>query len=266
MQKDTNKKIALFDMDGTLTEPRKKINSETIYSLRQLSKYFDIGIVTGSDLDYVRQQLNFMFDVGGISLDKIRLFPCNGTKYYKWQNSNFKCMYESDMIKAIGRDNYKYIVQALFSYQILISAKHDLPYTGTFFHYRGSMLNWCPIGRQAGDDERRAWVEADQENSIRLSYIKIIEEMIDKKSLNISVTLGGSTSFDIFPEGWDKTYVTKHLDEYSEFFFVGDRCSPGGNDHELYELLKDEKNSQSYAVSSPSETVEIINKILKEQL
>ena len=72
-------------MDGTLTEPRKKIDSKTIFSLRNLFQYFDIGIVTGSDLEYIRQQLDLMFDVGGISLDKISLFPCNGTKYYKWK-------------------------------------------------------------------------------------------------------------------------------------------------------------------------------------
>ncbi len=260
-------KIVLFDMDGTLTKPRKKINSNTIHSLRKLSQDFDIGIVTGSDLEYINQQLDLMFDVGGINLNKIHLFPCNGTKYYKWKNTNFKKIYEADMIKEIGEDNYRYIVQALFSYQILISAKYKLPYTGTFFHYRGSMLNWCPIGRQAGDVERNAWIEVDEENKIRESYIKIISEMIDKKSLNISVSLGGSTSFDIFPCGWDKTYVTNHLDNYEKIYFIGDRCTPGGNDYELYELLKDGDFSQSFSVTDPNDTVELIkNLILSKEI
>ena len=39
----------------------------------------------------------------------------------------------------------------------------------------------------------------------------------------VEVKLGGSTSFDIFPKGWDKTYVMNHLDNYSHIYFVGDK-------------------------------------------
>lgn len=250
-------------MDGTLTEPRKKIQSGTIHALRSLTESFDIGIVTGSDLEYINQQLSLMFDVGGIHLGKINLFPCNGTKYFKWKGSSLVNLYEADMIKVIGADNYRYILQDILSYQILISANYDLPYTGTFLHYRGSMLNWCPIGRQAGDKEREQWVLADKENKIRERYMNMIKETISKKSLDISVAMGGSTSFDIFPTGWDKTYVTKHLDMYEEIFFVGDRCLPGGNDYELYTLLKDGDRSQSYSVNCPDETIKVINKLIK---
>ena len=52
-----NKKhLCLFDMDGTLTPVREKISQPMIESLRALEKVSDIGIVTGSGMNYVREQ------------------------------------------------------------------------------------------------------------------------------------------------------------------------------------------------------------------
>ena len=49
-----NKKhIVLFDMDGTLTPPRGEFDKILLEPLRELSNHVEIGILTGSDLDYV---------------------------------------------------------------------------------------------------------------------------------------------------------------------------------------------------------------------
>ncbi len=48
------KKVVLFDMDGTLTPPRKKMQWDVIDVLTDLQKHCEIGIVTGSDIDYVQ--------------------------------------------------------------------------------------------------------------------------------------------------------------------------------------------------------------------
>ena len=59
---------------------------------------------------------------------------------------------------------------------------------------------------------------------------------------SITVKFGGSTSFDIYPNGWDKRYCLTHFADW-ETWFVGDRCEEGGNDQELYEHLFDEGRS-----------------------
>lgn len=44
-------------------------------------------------------------------------------------------------------------------------------------------------------------------------------------------------SFDVFPEGWDKTYCLKHVTQYSSFreiHFFGDKTYEGGNDYEIF--------------------------------
>ena len=78
----------------------------------------------------------------------------------------------------------------------------------------------------------------------------------------IEATLGGNTSIDIYPTGWDKRHALRHLDEKQIPWFVGDRCEQGGNDYPLYAALKD--SGRSFKTSGPSETCEIILKIIEE--
>lgn len=261
------KHICLFDMDGTLTEPRKKIKKDMINSLQELSNHMEIGIVTGSDFDYVEQQCFEMFDIGGVDPAKVRIFPCNGTKEYRWNGSCYQLVSDVDMIETIGQANYSKTIKALLSNQLIITIAHDLPYTGTFFQYRGSLLNWCPIGRSAGDEERNAWTTLDLERGIRSHWIDNLEEMFNDYGIDVTVALGGSTSFDIYPNGWDKTFVMNHLDEY-DTFFIGDRCQPGGNDKALYdlhlELYDDPTKIHAWETSSTEQTRETIQYIINE--
>jgi hydroxymethylpyrimidine pyrophosphatase-like HAD family hydrolase len=75
--------IILFDMDGTLTLPRKEISRSMVHKLKDLSKYAEIGIVTGSGYDYLTQQCREMwYDIGTVSPSVITLLPCNGTQVY----------------------------------------------------------------------------------------------------------------------------------------------------------------------------------------
>ena len=84
------KKIVLFDMDGTLTPARKKMEWDVIDALADLQTVgAEIGIVTGSDLDYVKQQCDSIFDVSPVDCFNIPYLPCNGTKYFKFSSNGF---------------------------------------------------------------------------------------------------------------------------------------------------------------------------------
>ena len=52
-----NKKIFLFDVDGTLTDPRQKISNEMKQFLKYIRTKYPIAIVGGSDLSKQREQL-----------------------------------------------------------------------------------------------------------------------------------------------------------------------------------------------------------------
>ena len=76
--------------------------------------------------------------------------------------------------------------------------------------------------------------------------------------MDVTVKLGGDTSFDIYPNGWDKTYALTHFDRNQwDFWFIGDRCDETGNDYEIYRELK--KEGRAFHTSSPEETVEFLD-------
>ena len=70
------KKIFLFDMDGTLTPPRKKMGWEISNYLSDLQKNgFEIGILSGSDLDYIMEQCNILMDLNPVDWKAIHWLP-----------------------------------------------------------------------------------------------------------------------------------------------------------------------------------------------
>lgn len=256
--------IALFDMDGTLTPPRKKMDPQILEKLKELSAFATIGIVTGSDFEYVAQQCTPLLQSQNFPVEKLELFPCNGTKHYRSDSDGkFELVHDVNMIDEIGQEEYNYIIQSLLGFQIVISVTHDLPYTGTFFQYRGSMLNWCPVGRSAGPSERDAWISLDKEKNVRKHFLNELNQVIEKRGVKVSAALGGSTSVDIYPEGWDKTYVLNHLEDCSKIYFVGDMCMPGGNDFALYDFL--ESSGNAFKTTGPECTSQIIDKIISSE-
>ena len=104
------------------------------------------------------------------------------------------------------------------------------------------------------------WVEEDNQYQIRDHFLRLLVRDIDKAEIPVTVTLGGSTSFDIYPTGWDKTYVIKHLRDY-DMFFIGDKCTGTGNDKTLYDMLQPDNSRET---TSPSGTIEIIDEIVKK--
>ncbi len=256
------KPVVLFDMDGTLTPPREKINNDVINSLKQLSTFAKIGIISGSDLEYIEEQCAAMFCVGGVDINAVDLLPCNGTKLLRWNNTSYQMIHEADMLQEIGKNTYKQILTKIFDWQAQITRLYpDLPFTGTFVQYRGSLLNWCPIGRAASLEQRKDWNKWDQDWRIRVTYSEELRKFLDILPKKITVALGGSTSFDIYPEGWNKTYGLQHY-AGEEVFFIGDKCEPGGNDWHIYEELQ--PAGRSWKTSGPEETVQLIGDIIKK--
>ena len=251
-------------MDGTLTPPRESLEESLVPVLESLSEVAEIGIVTGSDFDYLKQQVGLLLEHPKIR-KKLHLLPCNGTKHYcpPKNNDNHQLVSSNDMLKELGRRNFQQLMLILIEQQMNF-ATDRFPLTGHFINYRGSMINWCPIGRNATSEDRQFFVEYDSsfQPTLRERYIDRLQHYINiKRVLNVEVKLGGDTSFDIFPTGWDKTYALKHFPFYNHWF-VGDRCGHNGNDKEIYDLLK--AQNRAYETSSPKETGEITKRIIDE--
>ena len=75
----------------------------------------------------------------------------------------------------LGDQVYKSIIFKLLEYQVEFkNSKYieTLPLTGNFIDFRGSMLNWCPIGRNASKSQRGVWINLDKKHSIRKNIIE----------------------------------------------------------------------------------------------
>jgi len=259
-----NKTIVMFDMDGTLTEARKSFDysllGDSLYQL--VNRGVHIGIITGSDEDYLREQMGD-FLLKSSTRYKTHLMPCNGTKYFKSPHcagDDFKLVSEVSMKKTFGAENYRKLIEELILSQVHIST-YGIPLTGHFINCRGSLINWCPIGRNANDEERALFKDLDEKEGIREKVLDELKAMLEQKGLlnKLTIKFGGDTSFDIYPKGWDKTYGLRHFRNW-DVWFVGDRCDVDGNDYELYEACL----GQSYVSSGPEHTKKIISDVIKK--
>jgi len=258
--------IILFDMDGTLTPARKPMEPQMQDALLELSKVAKVGIVTGSGYDYVMQQCG-AFLKSNRDLSDFTIMPCNGTQKYVWDKSEWerdKWRKESslDMREHIGEDKFRFLMYMLSErlYYTLMKEYKKFPATGHFISYRGSLLNWCPVGRLANDEDRKKFIEYDRRHGIRQHNLELLRAT--NLSNILSFSMGGNTSIDIYPKGWDKTYALNHCGNLTPWF-IGDRCTAkDGNDKPLYDKIKETNPERAFEVKTTDETIEIIESII----
>ncbi|KAJ8460311.1 hypothetical protein OPV22_033237 [Ensete ventricosum] len=228
--------IALFDVDGTLTAPRKVITPQMLEFMRQLREVVSVGVVGGSDLVKITEQLgktvihdyDYVFSENGLLAHK------NGELIGR---QSLKSLFVEDKLKEFINFTLHYI------------ADLDIPIKrGTFIEFRSGMLNVSPIGRNCSQEERDEFEKYDKVHNIRQKMVSVLREKFAHMDLTFSI--GGQISFDVFPRGWDKTYCLKYLGEFQEIHFFGDKTYKGGNDYEIYES----ELTVGHTVTSPDDT------------
>ncbi len=111
--------IVLFDIDGTITEARKLVSKKMIETLRELSYVTEIGFVTGSGLEYVKEQLWPLLNSKEIRIN-CHILPCNGTEYYIPDPDNlgsFLTIYQASMENHIGFEDFQKLMKILIKLQ-----------------------------------------------------------------------------------------------------------------------------------------------------
>lgn len=119
------------------------------------------------------------------------------------------------------------------------------------------MLNISPIGRNCSRPERNDYEKYDLEHKIRETMVKAMQK--EFADLDMTYSIGGQISFDVFPTGWDKTYCLRYLDanDYDEIHFFGDKTFKGGNDFEIFS----NDRTIGHSVTSPEDTMEQVTKL-----
>jgi len=248
-----NKILLLFDVDGTLTFPRTVIEKEIEEFLyNKIKPIATIGIVGGSDLEKMFEQLNGQKILQHFDY----IFPENGLV----QIVNGTEVGKQSLQKHLGEK----ILQRFINFVLKYLSELELPLKrGTFIEFRNGMMNICPIGRNCSREERNFFENYDKEHNIRGDMIKTLEK--EFSDIDLTYSIGGQISFDVFPRGWDKSYSLQFVTnatEFSEIHFFGDKTEPGGNDHEIYA----DPRTIGHKVTSPKDTKKILSEMFQLSL
>ncbi|KEH23346.1 phosphomannomutase A1 [Medicago truncatula] len=201
--------LALFDVDGTLTAPRKGVTPEMLKFMQDLRKFVTVGVVGGSDLVKISEQLGQT-----VTTDYDYVFSENGLVAHK----QGKLIGTQSLKTFVGDEKLKEFINFTLHY----IADLDIPIKrGTFIEFRSGMLNVSPIGRNCSQEERDEFEKYDKVQNIRSKMVSILREKF--AHLNLTFSIGGQISFDVFPQGWDKTYCLRYLDGFNEIHFFGDK-------------------------------------------
>lgn len=241
--------LLLFDVDGTLTNPRASIHKDfEDFLYNEIRPRATIGIVGGSDLEKMYEQLN-----GKKILEKFDyVFPENGLVHIE----NGVEIGKESLQLHLGEEKLQRFINFVLGYL----ANLELPFKrGTFLEFRNGMMNVCPVGRQCSQAERLAFNAYDNEHHVRA---KMIEKLrIEFHDMDLTYSIGGQISFDVFPKGWDKTFALRHVikpgKNYKAIHFFGDKTDAGGNDHEIYT----DSRTIGHKVQSPADTERFLKEI-----
>jgi phosphomannomutase len=201
----------IFDVDGTLTPSRSKMDPTFKSWFIDWQKKHDTYLVTGSDYPKTLEQ------VGQEIVDNCKiLFNCCGNEVRVGKliihASTWKPPH--DLIDALDNE--------------LTTSKFPLR-TGNHIEIRTGLLNFSILGRNATKDQRKEYVAWDEETNERINIALRLERQFE----DIDFMLGGETGIDIYPTGKDKRQVLNFINNDWPCVFFGDKTLPGGNDYPL---------------------------------
>jgi phosphomannomutase len=206
----------IFDVDGTLTPSRQKIDLLFREWFFDFCVSNDVYLVTGSDYEKTLEQL------GKDICENVQfVYSCSGNEI--WRKGN--CIFANSWL--LPQEVEDWLTNKLKNSGFpLRSGKH--------IEHRKGCINFSIVGRNATMSERTSYIEWDNEHKERYN----IAVEFNHTFRNVEARIGGETGLDIYPKGCDKSQILKNFNLDDRLYFFGDRCEPGGNDYPLAKLIK----------------------------
>jgi phosphomannomutase len=203
----------IFDIDGTLTPSRLRIDPEFEKFFLQWMKDKNVIFVTGSDKDKTIEQVG----------EKI------WTNVKRAYQSCGNAVYEGgELIRQLDFKLDRELLRLLSTFKATSEWKEVY---GNHIEERIGLINFSTIGRSCTQEARERYAEWDKEIRERELFCKIIEDTFP----DLEATVGGQISIDIYPIGKNKAQVLDDI--IGPITFFGDKCEPGGNDYPIVERL-----------------------------
>ena len=223
----------IFDVDGTLTPSRGKMDYEFSKEFLKFAKTHRVFLVTGSDKPKTVEQIGE--DIYNACM---RVFNCSGNDVYYGENQ----LYKNNWILPESPHEWLSVQLTESDYPIR---------TGLHFEHRTGMINFSIVGRNANSGQRRAYYEYDCEHKERERIATDFNALFPK----LQADVGGETGIDIFEKGCNKAQILNEFSNTDRIKFYGDRTDPAGNDYPLAVRLK---AHQVYAVEDWKHTMRLL--------
>ena len=233
----------IFDIDGTLTPSRGKIDPEFLQEMLYFAGTDDVYLVTGSDRDKTLEQV-------GLDLYNSckRVYNCSGSDVYEGDKNVYRSEWELPWdVERFLNDELDYSSFPLRN--------------GNHIERRPGGVNFSILGRDKdpflGRQEYMRWDKDTDERAV-------IADRLRDSFPGLSVALGGQTGIDIGPYGSDKSQILRDFSEDDELHFFGDRMESGGNDYSLGESVKN-MGGFTYKVYTWTDTRDVIISYVAER-
>lgn len=226
-----NKKLIIFDLDGTLVETKSVMDDEMSDLFCRLLELRRVAIIGGGKYKLFKDQVVRRLNCPRELLGNLFLFPTTATSFYRF-NRGWKKVYflelskeERLMIKKAFREAFKEI-----DYK-----KPEKTY-GPVIEDRRTQVTFSVFGQdlvkvlgEEGVRLKKEW--RDKHTDIKLKLAKATQKRIP----NLEVRAAGYTSIDVTRKGIDKEYGVWQIEKYlkvpiKDMLFIGDALFPGGND------------------------------------
>jgi phosphomannomutase len=216
----------IFDVDGTLTPSRQKINKDFDSWFLDFASKNRVWLVTGSDYEKTLEQLGD--DIcGAVNL----IYNCSGNDIW----SNGKRRKYKAFIKPDGLDDLLNSELDKSSFEIR---------AGNHIEERMGTINFSIVGRDADIQQRKKYIEFDTKTNEREKRANTLVRYFP----DVMATVGGETGIDIYNKGADKQQILTDFNSTDKLLFFGDKTEPGGNDYTLARELNSDKYPKSKAI------------------
>ncbi len=247
-----DRKVIVFDLDGTLTESKTIIDADMANLVTELMKHRTMAIIGGGTFERFKTQFVAGLPGGDVS-ERLFLLPLNGGEMYYFKDKDWHQVYSL----ALLEEEKERIREALKGASLEIGYTPPAYLYGEQLEDRIGQMTWSALGQDAPLDEKLKWShehEADRQELAR----RVREKLPD-----MDIMTAGITSIDITRKGIDKKYGLEQLMKFldispEDVIFVGDAFQTDGNDKPALGAGVD-----CFKVSSPADTRQLIIHLLQ---
>lgn len=258
-----DKKIVAFDLDGTLAESKQILELPMAETLAGLAMQKIVAVISMCSFHQFQTQFlsvwrKFVATLPAEEALKINknlyLLPTSGCQIFRYDETqnDWRILAQENLSEEFETRAKEALDFVIKSGQFEIPAESF----GPRMEDRGAQITFSALGQEAPLDKKKVW---DPDQKKRLKIKAKLEEVIPE----VDISIGGATSIDILPKGFNKAVGLQKLldllsEEKSDLVFVGDALFPGGNDYSTHEA-----GFETIKVSGPTETKQLIENWLK---